>query len=139
MHSSDDYKIIESTTVVEAKISTCTCICDHYTCQRSFTKPYLAQFVDEAVIRSLIKHSTQTLSHPFQIRVSLAEKQEVIEIVALHHVILKCKAELDDLKTGLDVLGMRKMIEQFPHILKSFFFYSVRGEIHYCRYYMYVR
>ena len=42
-----------------------------------------------------------------------------MEIVALHHVILKCKAELDDLKIKLDVLGMRKMIEQFPHILKS--------------------
>ena len=58
-----------------------------------------------------------------------------MEIVALHQVILKCKAELDDLKTGLDVLGIRKMMEQFLHILKSFF-YSVGDEIHYCRYYM---
>ena len=61
----------------------------------------------------------KSCSIPFKIRISLAEKQKVMEIVALHHVILKCKAELDDLEIGLDVLGMRKMIEQFPHILKS--------------------
>ena len=43
------------------------------------------------------------------------------EEIGLHHSILKCKAELDDMRRGLDVLGVGEMMEKYPEILTPFF------------------
>ena len=51
---------------------------------------------------------------------TLADRDEVIHIIALHHTILKCKAELDDLKNGLGALGVGDMLKYHPDILQSF-------------------
>lgn len=52
---------------------------------------------------------------------TFTDKQQLIQVIALHHTILKCKAELDDLKGGLAALGVSAMIEKYPDILRPFF------------------
>ena len=55
------------------------------------------------------------------IKLSLADKSELIQIVALHHTILKCKAELDDLLDGLRSLGIDEMLKTHPNLLQPYF------------------
>ena len=38
--------------------------------------------------------------------VDLNDKEEIVKAVSLHHVIFKSKAELDQLKDGLQTLGV---------------------------------
>ena len=53
--------------------------------------------------------------------ITIEDKEEIIHTIALHHTILKSKAELDDLKRGLGALGVLDMLENYPDLLKSFF------------------
>ncbi len=52
---------------------------------------------------------------------SMADKQELIHTVALHHMVLKCKAELDQLKSGLQVLSVGDAIKAHPGFFEVFF------------------
>lgn len=53
-------------------------------------------------------------------RLALADKDEVIHLLALYHAILKCKAELDDLPNGLGALWVSSMITSHPELLQPF-------------------
>ena len=63
---------------------------------------------------------TQGLVSPF-LRSKMEDADVIFHCIALHHTILKSKAELDDLCSGLDVLGVRDMIKNHPDLLRPFF------------------
>lgn len=46
--------------------------------------------------------------------VDLNDKEEIVKAVSLHHVIFKSKAELDQLKDGLQTLGVGSAIKAMP-------------------------
>ena len=52
---------------------------------------------------------------------TLEEKGEIIRTVFLHQTIYKCLAELHQLKTGLNVLGVTDKITKSPDLLIDFF------------------
>ena len=51
----------------------------------------------------------------------LADKGNIIRVVSLHYTVLRCMAELDQLKKGLSSLGVLKIITQNPSIMAPFF------------------
>ena len=51
----------------------------------------------------------------------VANKEELIHIVTLHHMVLKCKAELDQLKGGLQTLGVGDAMKAHPELFENFF------------------
>ena len=51
----------------------------------------------------------------------MADKQELIHIITLHHTLLKCKAELDQLKGGLQALGVGDAMKAHPDLFEKFF------------------
>ena len=53
--------------------------------------------------------------------ITLKDKEDIIKALCLHHIILKCKAELDQLKEGLRVLGVATAIEVIPETFQSLF------------------
>ncbi|XP_019859560.1 PREDICTED: uncharacterized protein LOC109587781 [Amphimedon queenslandica] len=55
--------------------------------------------------------------------VTIADKEEITRVVALHHTLLQCLAELDQLKKGLRSLGVLSIIEENKNIMKPFFMY----------------
>ena len=54
-------------------------------------------------------------------KLTMADKDELVHIVALHHTILKCKAELDDMLNGLESLGVAEMLRLYPNLLQPYF------------------
>ena len=54
-------------------------------------------------------------------RLSITDKVDVIQSVALHHVILKALGELSQFREGLDTLGIAKAMEQHEVLLQNFF------------------
>lgn len=54
-------------------------------------------------------------------RLTLADRTEIIKIVALHHALLQSKAELDQLVEGLSVNGVAGMLRDYPDLVKPFF------------------
>lgn len=42
--------------------------------------------------------------------IRLQDKNIIVQALAMHHLILKCKAELDQLKNGLQTLGVAAAI-----------------------------
>ena len=50
-----------------------------------------------------------------------SNKSLVAQGIGLHFSILRCKAELDQLKNGLENLGVLNAIEAFPELMKVFF------------------
>lgn len=54
-------------------------------------------------------------------RLTFADKVELIHIIALHHTILKCKAEVDDLLNGLGALGVDEMLKLYSSLLEPYF------------------
>ena len=51
-------------------------------------------------------------------------KEELIKVICLHHILLKSKAELDQLKEGLECLGVLDIMARNSSVLSSFFTYS---------------
>ena len=52
---------------------------------------------------------------------TLADKDEIIRSVFLHQTIYRCLAELDQLKKGLNVLGMTDEMTKHPDVFFDFF------------------
>ena len=54
-------------------------------------------------------------------RTTLEDKNEIIRTVFLHQSIYSCLAELDQLKAGLNMLGVIDEITKSPDLLVDFF------------------
>lgn len=52
---------------------------------------------------------------------TLANKHEIVTTIFLHQTVYSCLAELDQLKSGLNVLGVVDEISKFPEMLVDFF------------------
>ena len=51
---------------------------------------------------------------------TLANKQEIMRAIFLHQIVYSCLAELDQLKRGLNVLGVTDEMSESPDILLDF-------------------
>lgn len=54
----------------------------------------------------------------------LSHKDELIKVICLHHILLKSKAEMDQVKEGLAVMGVDKIMANQPQCLRSFFVFD---------------
>lgn len=54
-------------------------------------------------------------------RLLITDKIDVVQSVALHHVILKTLGELSQFREGLETLGVAKAMEQHRACLRDFF------------------
>ena len=52
---------------------------------------------------------------------TLADRENLIKSLCLHHTIFKCKAELDQLKEGLQTLGVAAAIKVLPDTFECLF------------------
>ena len=52
---------------------------------------------------------------------TLANKQEIVRAIFLHQTVYSCLAELDQLKRGVNVLGVIDEMSESPDILLDFF------------------
>lgn len=55
------------------------------------------------------------------ILVGLQDKPTLVKAVCFHHLILKCKGELDQLKDGLGTLGVADAMKLNPSIFEPLF------------------
>ena len=53
--------------------------------------------------------------------VKVADKDNLVKCVALHHVLLKVKAEIDQFCTGLRALGVLDAMQASPHLFVHYF------------------
>ena len=61
---------------------------------------------------------------------SLSDREDLLHALALHFIILRPKAELDQLKEGLASVGVAESMEMYPEILKSLFVSANGGPLH---------
>ena len=52
---------------------------------------------------------------------NLVDIEEISDKVALHRTLLVSLAEIDQLISGLNVLGVADLIKEYPHLFLSFF------------------
>lgn len=53
--------------------------------------------------------------------ITLAEKEELVRVVKLHYTLLRNKAETDQLKRGLSILGLGEALETHTNLLQPMF------------------
>ncbi len=53
--------------------------------------------------------------------IKLKDKKEIVQAVALHHVILRCKAELDQFADGLNSCGVLRAIRCYSCFTRNYF------------------
>ena len=53
--------------------------------------------------------------------VTYSDKDAIVKAMCLHHVIFRCKGELDQMKDGLGTLGVAKAIQVMPDTFKILF------------------
>ena len=51
----------------------------------------------------------------------LDDKHGLVRTLSLHHIILRSKAELDQLKEGLSSAGVLEILQKHPQLLKTLF------------------
>lgn len=59
-------------------------------------------------------------SHPIH-KTTLGDKSAIVGAIALHHCVLSIKAELDQIKEGLEYTGLLQYIHKFPEAFESVF------------------
>ena len=52
----------------------------------------------------------------------MEDKASLVHTVALHHVLLHSKGELDQFVQGLQALGVQQAMQDHPNIMESFFY-----------------
>ena len=80
---------------------------------------------DEEEMRGTLLEETECLLdagclHPIH-KATLDDKSAIVGAVALHHCVLSIKAELDQLKEGLEYTGLLQYIHKFPKAFESVF------------------
>lgn len=80
----------------------------------------ITQATTEGSVQSLAKeYSEMVLESGFTkaaSAITLADRENLIKSLCLHHTIFKCKAELDQLKEGLHTLGVAVAIKVLPDV-----------------------
>lgn len=75
--------------------------------------------------RKFVEENYDEISHCGYIKPSsrllIADKVDIVQSVALHHVILKTLGELSQFCEGLETLGVAKAIKQYSACLQDFF------------------
>ena len=62
-------------------------------------------------------------------KIELANKDEIIQTVAVQNTIMVCIRELQQLREGLCALGVADLIEKYPHLLQPFFVHQASQKI----------
>ena len=52
---------------------------------------------------------------------NVKDKLDIVHVIGLHSVILKCLAEMDQFRDGLEVLSVASSLKEHPAILEEFF------------------
>lgn len=52
---------------------------------------------------------------------TMDDREELVHIVALHYTLLRSKAELDQLKMGLQSVGVADAMKAYPDLFEGFF------------------
>lgn len=55
------------------------------------------------------------------------DKSTVVKAICLHYIIFRCKAELDQLKSGLGALGVANSMQANPILFEKMF--TVSGQV----------
>ena len=88
-------------------------------------KPQLQQIEDEAMFRQqLASHSDVIYESGYRKPITtstLAQKEEIVMAIFLHQTVYSCLAELNQLKSGLNVLGVVDEMSKSPGLLLDFF------------------
>lgn len=53
--------------------------------------------------------------------ITLMDKDSIVNTISLHHLILKVKAELDQLRSGLETLGVAAAMKLNPKLFQPLF------------------
>ena len=61
--------------------------------------------------------------------VTMTGKEELVNTLMLHHTLLRNKAELDQLKSGLSCLGVLNAMCQNPAVMEPFFVAGKRQKL----------
>ena len=87
--------------------------------------PQLQQTEDVTEFRELVNsHCDLIFDSGYQKPVAtstLANKEEIVTAIFLHQTVFSCLAELNQLKRGLNVLGVINELTESPDILLDFF------------------
>lgn len=85
----------------------------------------VTQATTEECVRNLVEEHTEMMFDSGFTKpptaVALSDKEHIIKALCLHHIILKCKAELDQIKDGLRTLGVATAIEVLPEAFQCLF------------------
>ena len=79
---------------------------------------------DESVRSFASEYSDMLLESGFtkaSSAITLADREDMIKSLCLHHIIFKCKGELDQLKEGLCTLGVAAAIKVLPDTFECLF------------------
>lgn len=52
---------------------------------------------------------------------ALNDKVDLVQTISLQQVVLNSLGELSEFRRGLDTLGVARVMEQYPHLLRQFF------------------
>ena len=61
--------------------------------------------------------------------IGLADRPALVKAISLHHIILKRKAELDQLRDGLGTLGVADALKSHPSLFEPIFIASGQTEL----------
>ena len=90
-----------------------------------YFKPQLQQTEDELMFRQqLASHSDVIYESGYRKPIAtstLANKEEIVMTIFLHQTVYSCLAELDQLRNGLNVLGVVDEMSKSPRLLLDFF------------------
>lgn len=61
--------------------------------------------------------------------VTLCDVDTMVQTIALHHVLLKAKAEMDQFMQGLNALGVLTAIKAHPNLFEAYFSIDVNSSL----------
>ena len=61
--------------------------------------------------------------------VTLCDVDTMVRTIALHHVLLKAKAEMDQFMQGLNVLGVLTAMKAHPNLFEAYFSIDVKSSL----------
>ena len=61
--------------------------------------------------------------------ITIDDRDSIARYLAMHHVVYSQKAELDQIKLGLEVLHVIELVNKYPTLMKPFFVSTGRAEL----------
>ncbi|XP_019862007.1 PREDICTED: G2/M phase-specific E3 ubiquitin-protein ligase-like [Amphimedon queenslandica] len=75
----------------------------------------------DSEFRELIKTDEYDFIYDCGINVSTVTREEIIDRIISHYTIMVIKAELDEIKAGLDTLGILALLQNYPVKMRALF------------------